>query len=227
MALVFPVTGELFGDAGAHQGIEHRQAIAQQAGVFPFPEWRRATQGQQVRQEVIELVHQVDAQLIIRNPDVDVHAADQQAPGRSLHIVLQDIVAFLRRRQLLMPAAERMGGSGDGGETVAVGNLDDRASQRGKVGTGLGDSSAWPGAHLDLGTQEFRGDLPSAQRRAFLHHGAGRVIAQVPRRFIHQQVFFLDADAEFRFTDHHNVYLDTWGQSKKSFGISIHSKRPG
>ena len=77
MAFIFPVTRKLLADAGAHHCVEHRQAITAQAGVLPFPERRGTTQGQQVGQEVIELVHQVDAQFIIRNTDVDVHPADQ------------------------------------------------------------------------------------------------------------------------------------------------------
>ena len=48
---------ELLREPGARQRLPHRQAVALEAGVAPLPERRRGRQGQQMGQEVADLVH--------------------------------------------------------------------------------------------------------------------------------------------------------------------------
>ena len=61
-----------------------------------------------MRQEVGQLVHQVDAQGIVADADVHMHTANQQAPGRALHFGGERVVTFFPRVFLLGPATERM-----------------------------------------------------------------------------------------------------------------------
>ena len=72
-----------------------------------FPERRRARQRQQVRQEVRELVHQVDAQLVVVDADVHVHAADHHAARGGLHFARHGGVVVLVRGLLRLGARRR------------------------------------------------------------------------------------------------------------------------
>ncbi len=84
---------------------------------------------QQVRQEIRELVHQVDTQLVVFDPDVDMHAADQQTPGRRLHLGRQRVVALSFGMFLVQPACVRMGRSRHRREPVAARDFHDRRAQ--------------------------------------------------------------------------------------------------
>src|SRR3546814_19477971 len=80
MALVFTEAVEGLRQAGARQLLEHREAVALEAGHLAAPEWRGGREREEVRQEVGDLLHEVHAQLVVVEADVHVHAADAQAP---------------------------------------------------------------------------------------------------------------------------------------------------
>ena len=109
MPLVLRIACESLRQTRAWQGIENSQPVALQPRIAALPEWRRAGQGQQVWQEVGHLVHEVDAQFVVIDADVNVHAADQQAPGRGLHFDGQGVIPVLLRLFLFRPPTERVG----------------------------------------------------------------------------------------------------------------------
>ncbi len=92
------------------------------------PKRRGTGERQQVRQEISELVHQVNAQGIVTNANMYVHAADQQSPRRALHLGAQRVVTFLPRGFLFRPVTERMRRCRDRREVVTSCDVDDAAS---------------------------------------------------------------------------------------------------
>jgi hypothetical protein len=63
-----------------------------------------------VREHVPDLVHQVDAQVLVLDPDVDVHAADHQLAGHHLEVSGEPLIPGLFCRFLLHPIGEGVGG---------------------------------------------------------------------------------------------------------------------
>ena len=66
-----------------------RGRIGLEAGLLPAPERRAGRQRQEVGQEVADLVHQVDPQVLVLDLGVDVHAADHLPPRQHLEVVGQ------------------------------------------------------------------------------------------------------------------------------------------
>ena len=89
--------------------VEHQQPEGHEPGALAFPERRTARQREQVRQEIRELVHQVDAQLVVVDADVHVQAADHHAARDALHFLEQRDVALLVRALLLRRPARTDG----------------------------------------------------------------------------------------------------------------------
>ncbi len=63
-------------------------------------------QRQQVRQEVGGLAHQVDAQVVVLDAGMDVHAADRHAPGEGLMLLARGCGSAPVDRRLLGPVAQ-------------------------------------------------------------------------------------------------------------------------
>ena len=84
-----------------------------EAGILAAPERRAGRQRQQVRQEVADLVHQVDAQVLVLDRGMDVHAADHLAPGQQPEVVGQRLVALLLGAALVGPGRDGVGRGGD------------------------------------------------------------------------------------------------------------------
>ena len=89
---------EALRQAGARQLVEHGEPVALEAGVLALPERRGGRQHQQVRQEIARLVHEVDAQLVVVDADVHVHAADGKPPADPGKVARERLVAGLLRR---------------------------------------------------------------------------------------------------------------------------------
>ena len=71
-------------------------------------------------QEVRHLVHQVDSQLVVFDTDMHVHATNEQASGRALHLNSQSIVALFACWFLILPTTKRMRGRGDRRQAMTV-----------------------------------------------------------------------------------------------------------
>ena len=72
-------------------------------------------------QEVADLIHEVDAQLLVLYGDVDVHAADRQPAADTAEVAGERLVAFLGRRLEALFLGKGMGRGGDGSEIVLSG----------------------------------------------------------------------------------------------------------
>ena len=113
VSLVLAPAGESLRQPGARQRAENREPERLEAGRLAFPERRGRGQREEVRQEVGQLVHQVDALFVVLDADVHVHATDQHAPRRRLHFLQQRNVAILFGVLLLHGACERVGRGGN------------------------------------------------------------------------------------------------------------------
>ena len=149
-----------------------------------------------MRQEIRHLVHQVDAQFVIIDADVDVHAADQQSSRRGLHLDGKGPVPVFFRLLLFGPAAEGVRGCRNRRHAVIGGDVDDDAAQPAELDFRFLDVVADLGADLDLRTQEFRGHLSAAAFLALSHETVRRVDNQAARLPVDEQVLLLDADGE-------------------------------
>jgi hypothetical protein len=58
-------------------------------------------------------------------------------------------------------------------------------------------------SHLDLRAQKFRTDLPRQQRLAIGQHLGRRILDDIARRPIDQEIFLLDAKSKFRLGRRH------------------------
>ena len=74
-----------------------------------FPEWRGGRERQEMRHEIADLAHQVDAQVAVLNAGMDVHAADRHPPGQASVLRAEDAVAVHVHRLLLAPVRPGMG----------------------------------------------------------------------------------------------------------------------
>ena len=95
MALVFAVAVELLRQASAGEFVENADPIGFQAGILALPERRRRTERQDVGQKIGNLIQQIDPMFRILDPDMDMHAADQQPLRQRLHVLGQNIVSIL------------------------------------------------------------------------------------------------------------------------------------
>src|SRR6185437_2468138 len=152
--------------------------------------------------EVRQLVHQVDAQIIVVDAYVDVHPAHHQAACRPLHLIGQGKV--LLARDLTCRLGERMSGRRDRGAPEPAGHLGDDGAQARKIGAGLGDGAAGTGARLELAAQEARIHLTATAARALLEERRRWILVDVARVEVDEQIFFFDADREWRLSAAHD-----------------------
>ena len=145
-------------------------------------------------QEIGDLIDQVDAQLVVVDADVHVHAADQKPPRHRLHVARQDMVALLVGVLLLRPRRKGMSGGGDRGEPVLVRRLGHGAAQPRQIGARLAHVFAHGGGDLDLGFQKLRLDQVFDAGLAFLEHGGGWLASDMAGGAVDQQVLLLDTD---------------------------------
>ena len=94
-ALIFAVAAELMRHAGAGQLVEHRQAVGLEPGRLPLPERRGGGERKEMRQEICRLAEQVDAQILVLDADMHMHAADHQPARHLLQVAREHVVALL------------------------------------------------------------------------------------------------------------------------------------
>ena len=153
-----------------------------------------------MREHVARLVHQVDAQIVVVDADVDVHAADDETPHHLLKVVLDRLVALLVGAFLLAPYRKRMGRRCDQPQPVRAGHRCDGAAQPLQIGTGFADGGAHPGTDLDLALQELGSHLPFEQPLALRKHLRGSFVNEVAGVRVDEEIFLLDPDGECWFT---------------------------
>ena len=159
-----------------------------------------------MRQEVGGLAEQVDAQVVVLDADMNMHAADDEPPRHVLQVLGKDVVALFVGMLLALPLGEGVRGGGDRREAELVGNAADRGAKLDQLVAHLLHRPADPCADLELGAQEFGADL-SAQGLFGLGKERGRELRrEVARLLVDEEILLLDADAERRFLDRHGTH---------------------
>ena len=115
-----------------------------------------------MRHEVADLAHQVDAQVRVLDPGMDVHAADRHPPRQALVLGAEDAVAVHVHRHLLAPVRPGVGRGGDHPHPELARGLGDGGAQLAELAPRLADRGADAGADLDLALQELVRDPPAA-----------------------------------------------------------------
>ncbi len=121
-----------------------------------------------MRHEIGKLVHQVDAQIVIVDTDMHVHAAHHEPARRALHFPREREILLLLRRHLPGRACKGVRRGGNWRKTVAARQAHDHLAQASKVGARLGNRVAHARAHFQLRAQKLRTDLSVAPLGAFM-----------------------------------------------------------
>ena len=148
-----------------------------------------------MRQEVARLVHDVDALFLVLEPDVDVHAEDQQAVGDVGHRFAVLEVALALGDLLVAPTGKGVGRGGGDPQAVSGGDLGDPASQAHQLRARLRHSAADLRPDLDLRAQELGLDLVLQDLAALLQEllDVGRQLTSLR---VDDLVLLLDSDGE-------------------------------
>src|SRR5262249_20308377 len=94
-AFIFTIARKLMRDAGARQLVEHREPVGFEPGLDALPERRGGREREQMRQEIGGLTKQVDAQIVVLDADMDMHARNHEPSPDLLEVVGNHIVALL------------------------------------------------------------------------------------------------------------------------------------
>jgi len=65
--------------AGAGQFVEHGEPVGFEPRDVALPERRRGREREQMRQEIGGLAEEIDAELVVVDADMNMHAADDEA----------------------------------------------------------------------------------------------------------------------------------------------------
>ena len=160
-----------------------------------------------MRQEIGRLAEQVDAQILVLDADMHMHAADHEPPRHVLEIAGEHVVALLVGMLLARPFGEGVGRGGDRGEPELSGDAADRAAQMDQLVARLLHGFADAGADLDLRAQEFGADLAAQRLLAFGEQRGRRLLREVARVLVDEEIFLLDAEREAWFLDGHGAAL--------------------
>ena len=170
-----------------------------------------------MRQEVRELVHQVDAQLVVVDADVDMQTADHHAPCGALHLLEERDVAFLVRALLAGGEREGMRRCGDGREAEATGCLDHGPAQLRELLPRFGDVAADRCCDFHLRTQELGEGTPRRLCIQLREELLGWFARHGPGLAVDEQVLLLDTEGQRRFARSHLASPD---RSRRSAGSS-------
>ena len=197
VALEGGVRSEGAGDARAGEALEDLAPDALEAAVAAEPEGRARREGEDVGEEVADLVGQGHGRVAVPDPHVDVEAEDQVGACDVLQILDDVLVAGAVGDVLLLPVAEGVGAGGDDAQAVALGEVPQRAAQLRDLRAGLLDVAADAGARLHDGLVHLGADA-LAQDRVILPvlEELAHVRAQIARLGVHDLELFFDAQRE-------------------------------
>ena len=198
MALVVAPTAEFLRKAGARQAGEDRQAETVKPRVVAFPERRGHAQRQQMGQEIAKLVHQIHPQVLVLDPHVDMHAANQHAAGGGLHFLLQGHIALRRGLLLVAPQSRGMGGRRDDAHSELLGHGVDLAPLPGQFAAHFRNAPAHLGGRFHLRAHQLVDDLAGHLLLAGGHEPVGRIHRQLEGFGIDEEVLLFHAQREAR-----------------------------
>ena len=121
--LVFPPRGELLRKPGTREVLEDDEPVGEEPRRPPVPERGGGAQREKMGEHVLHLVHQVDPQVVVFDPGVDMHPADHELAGDLAEIGGHLRIAGVVRGLLLGPVGEGMGGGCDDGGAVLAHDL--------------------------------------------------------------------------------------------------------
>ena len=127
---------------------------------------------------------------------MDMHPSGNQTMSERLHVPGQHQVAFVGHHLLFPPLGKGVGGGSDDLHPEFPGGLHDGPAKVPQIFTEGGDGGVGPGAHLDLGSQQFVCDPFAQQLLAFGEHGRIGIRNQIPGLGIDQHVFLFDPHRE-------------------------------
>ncbi len=187
------------GVPGARHLVEDGEPVGFEPRVFALPERRGGRQCQQMRQEIRGLVHQVDAQLVIGNADMDVHAADREPPSDALQIVLAGSGSARDPWSSARPSGQRDASRRRSGPSRAAPpprrSVPRNRRRSARASPRLAQTRV-PTSICDR--RNSRAHLRAEQCLAFGQHPGRRIADDVARRPIDEEIFLLDAEGEFR-----------------------------
>jgi hypothetical protein len=190
-ALPVGMAVEGLGDARARQIAEDGRPERLEPGILPFPERRGGAQRQEMGEEVGRLVHQVDAQLDVLDPGMDVHAADHEPARQGLEVLGQDAIAVEVDAFLLPPARRGMGRDGEQRQIEIGCTVGDRPPEPGELLAQLADVAADRRPDLDLRLEQLMGDLGAERLAAGAHEAGRRADGELARGALDDQVLLL------------------------------------
>src|SRR5262245_8160191 len=162
-------------------------------------------------EKIAGLIEEIDAQLIVLNADVHVHAADHEAPPDAGQVLGNRLIARPLRGLLRTPARKGMGRGGDRRQAVLGGKISHRATQACELRARLARSLMHAGAHLDLGFEELARDLGLQSLLGGLEQGLRHLAHEIARRLVDEEVFLFDANAKGRILEGHGQMLARFG----------------
>src|SRR6266496_4652073 len=92
-------------------------------------------------QEIAGSIHDVNSPLPIGHSDMNVESENQQRASHGLQLLHQQLVSFIVKYLLILPARNRMGGRRSYRQTILVCKARDDASQPGNISACLLDIS--------------------------------------------------------------------------------------
>src|SRR5215471_2973513 len=136
-------------DGGTGEAVEDLRPEALQPAVAPQPEGGVRREGEQVREEVADLVEDLERRAPVLDADVDVEAENQVGAREHLHLLDDAVVARVGKDLLVGPVGEGVrpgGGHAHAGLRREANHL---GAHLGDVAPDLGDVAADAGPQLD------------------------------------------------------------------------------
>ena len=160
-----------------------------------------------MRQEIRRLAEQVYAQVVVLYAGMDMHTGDHEPSPHLLEVARDRAIAFLVGMMLPLPSRDGVGRGGYRREPELAGDAADRGAEIDELVARLLHRIANLGADLDLGAQELGADLAAQRFLAFLEQLLRRLLRELARVLVDEEIFLLDADAESGFLDGHGAAM--------------------
>ena len=140
--LIFSPTVEQGRQARPGQVVEHRQTVTGEPGIVALPIGGRRRQRQEMGQKVGKLWHEIGAQGVVFQTDVNMHSTDQHTSRHAAQCALQVAVAFLVGMGLVFPISKWMTGNRNRREIIVASMFGHDRAQPAQIVPCFGDCTA-------------------------------------------------------------------------------------
>ena len=152
-----------------------------------------------MRQEILHLVHHIDAQIVAGQPAVHVHAADDHTAADAGEILGDGVIAIAVGRFLLVPRREGVGGGRNRGDAVFSRDTRDGPAHVFQFAQRVSRFAADRGADFNLALQEFWAHLAAEHVLTLAEKAWWLFGDQIAGFEIDEEIFLLDAEGEVLF----------------------------